>query len=96
MKPTPQQIAAMSLPEFARAGLVARVKSDILDDEVVFASDNVPAESLRGLGSVVYRARELAELAACPPGSDALRIAHEVKRALGGSIQGVRPRGGQR
>ena len=50
----------MSLERFARAGLVVKVRSTLLDEVVLFASDN--AELPRDERRPVYRAAELRRL----------------------------------
>jgi hypothetical protein len=59
-RPTVAEVAGMSLERFARAGLIVRVRSTLLDEDVVFASDNarVPASERRP----VYRATDLRRL----------------------------------
>ena len=58
--PSVGEVAGMSLERFARAGLVVRVRSNLLDEVVLFASDNarVPADERRP----VYRAADLGRL----------------------------------
>jgi hypothetical protein len=58
--PTITQVAGMTLERFARAGLVVQVRSTLLDEVVLFASDNarVPADEKRP----VYRAADLDRL----------------------------------
>ena len=59
-RPTVAEVAGMSLERFARAGLVVRVRSTLLDETVVFASDNarVPPTERRP----IYRAADLDRL----------------------------------
>jgi hypothetical protein len=81
---------AMGLEEFARAGLVVEVWSEVLGEAVVLASDDAwvdPAE-LR----VVYRARELRVLLGLM-GARELRRIHEVKRTFRGTITDASPAG---
>ena len=54
------EITAMSLAEFAAAGLVVGVVPQVLGETVVFASDNAIVDP--GERRVVYRAAELQEL----------------------------------
>lgn len=58
--PTLAEVAGMSLERFARAGLVVRVRSSLLDEVVLFASDNarVATDETRP----VYRAADLDRL----------------------------------
>ncbi len=78
-----EDVCAMPLDEFARAQLVVEVHSRILEETVVFASDNAvvdPAER-----RPVYRAAELKLLARVDPQS--LRVIHEVKKTFGGTVE---------
>jgi hypothetical protein len=58
--PSVAEVAGMSLERFARAGLVVQVRSTLLDEVVLFASDNasVDADERRP----VYRAGDLGQL----------------------------------
>ena len=58
--PSVSEVAGMSLERFARAGLVVKVRSTLLDEVVLFASDN--AELPRDERRLVYRAAELRRL----------------------------------
>ncbi len=57
---TLQEIAGMTLERFAKAELVVAVHSSLLDEVVVFASDNarLPGDEVRP----VYRAADLARM----------------------------------
>ena len=55
----PRRIAGMSLKSFALAGLVLRVHSRLLGEDVLFASDNAHVDRQ---DLVVYRAAELETL----------------------------------
>jgi hypothetical protein len=59
-RPSVAEVAGMSLERFARAGLVVKVRSTLLDEVVLFASDNanLAAEERRP----VYRAADLRRL----------------------------------
>jgi hypothetical protein len=59
-RPSVNEVAEMSLERFARAGLVVKVRSTLLDEVVLFASDNaqVPEDERR----TVYRAADLRKL----------------------------------
>ena len=85
-------VAAMKLDDFADAGLVVQVWSDVLGAEVLFVSNNVPEAKLKGRPEVVYRAHELKKLARIPPDPAHLRTVHMVKEILGGTIEGVKDR----
>lgn len=76
-------VAAMPLSDFALAGLVVEVRSEILGEVVVLASDNALLDP--GERRTVYRARELAELVGL--GAADLRRLHGVKRVFGGSLE---------
>ncbi len=86
------QVAAMKLNDFARAGLVVKVESEVLGTELLLVSDNVPRSQLEGCTEVVYRARELKKLARLPPDPPQLRTVQMVKEILGGTILGVQDR----
>ena len=58
--PSVAEVAGMSLERFARAGLVVKVRSTLLDEVVLFASDN--AELPRDERRLVYRAADLRRL----------------------------------
>jgi hypothetical protein len=73
----------MRLDDFACAGLVVTVWSEVLGERVTFASDNARVDP--GELRPVYRARELrALLGLSDPGE--LRRIHAVKRTFRGSI----------
>lgn len=75
-------VVAMPLSEFARARLVVAVRSAVLDEVVVFASDNARVDP--GEQRVVYRAAELRELLGLS--AKELRAVHRVKRTFRGTI----------
>ena len=75
-------VVAMPLSEFARARLVVTVRSAVLDEVVVFASDNAAVDP--GEQRVVYRAAELRELLGLS--ANELRAVHRTKKLFGGSI----------
>lgn len=70
------RVAGMSMSDFATAGLVVRVRSAVLGEEVIFASDN--AELATDPGLPVYRANELSRLLAA---KEDLRLLHSAKKA---------------
>lgn len=86
------EIAAMRLSDFARAGLIARVRSNVLGSEVLFVSDNVPETALEGTDLPVYRAAELRKLAILRPPPRTLQVVHDVKTIFNGVITDVRER----
>jgi hypothetical protein len=77
------EVVAMTLDEFAQAGLVVEVESRVLDEIVLFASDNAILDP--GERRVVYRAQELREVLQYRP--EDLRFVHNVKKVFGGTIQ---------
>ena len=85
-----ERVAGMKLDDFARAGLIVQVRSQILGADVLFVSDNVPEAKLRDRSEVVYRAHELKKLARVPPDPMGLRTVHMVKEIYGGTIENVR------
>ena len=85
-------IAAMSLAEFAQAGLIIRVRSDVLGRDVLFVSDDVPENALSGAALPIYRASELRKLATLQPEPRSLRCIHEAKIIFDGVITDVRDR----
>ena len=86
------EIATMSLREFALAGIVAQVHSNVLGCEVLFVSDNVPEAALEGTDLPIYRAAELHNLAILRPPPHTLQVVHDVKTIFDGVITDVRER----
>lgn len=84
------RIAAMTLDDFAEAGLVVRIRSRILGALVLFVSDDVPDTALAALESPIYRVAELRKLAILRSGPRALRCIHDVKTIFDGVITDVR------
>lgn len=76
------EVIAMGLSEFADARLVVAVRSALLDEVVVFASDNAIVDP--GEQRVVYRAAELRELLGLSPKD--LRAVHRVKKTFRGTV----------
>jgi len=76
------EVVAMPLSEFARARLVVTVRSAVLDEVVVFASDNARVDP--GEQRVVYRAAELRELLGLS--AKDLRAVHRVKKTFRGTV----------
>lgn len=79
---TAGEVCAMPLSEFAEAGLVVEVRSEVLGEVVIFASDNAVVDP--GERRVVYWAAELRTLLGV--GGDDLRRLHAAKRAFGGTV----------
>jgi hypothetical protein len=86
-EPDAQAVAEMSLEDFAHAGLVVKVKSRLLGEEVLFVSDNV--RDLDESGPVVYRAAELRLLEGKTP-EDVKRL-HRMKAIFGGTLTEKEP-----
>lgn len=76
------EICDMPLPEFAIAGLVLEVTSSVLQETVIFASDNAIVDP--GENRVVYRAAELEKLDGLTSG-DLLQV-HAVKKTFRGQV----------
>ena len=74
-------VAEMTLEDFSRAGLVVRVTSALLGEDVLLVSDNVLDVDERG-DLVVYRAEEIRRLVAFPP--DCAKTIHGIKKAFPG------------
>jgi hypothetical protein len=89
--PSPEEVAAMRLSAFARAGLILRVYSGVLERDVHFVSDDVPESDLPDSDLPVYRAAELRKLALLRPEPHDLRRIHETKTIFHGVITDVRP-----
>lgn len=85
------RIQGMTLAEFATAGLVVEVNSEVLAGRIFFVSDNVPDSRLAGVRRPVYRAHELRRLAVLRPEPRTLRSLHEVKTIFDGVITDVTP-----
>ena len=75
-------VVAMRLSEFARARLVVTVHSAVLNEVVLFASDNARVDP--GEQRVVYRAAELRELLGLS--AKDLRAVHRVKETFRGTV----------
>ena len=76
-------VEEMTLEAFSRAGLVVRVKSRLLEEEVLFVSDDVKALDARD-GLAVYRAEELVHLVHLP--AEAVRKVHRLKKLFSGIV----------
>jgi hypothetical protein len=84
------EVCAMSLEDFARAGLVVEVWSRVLGEAIVFASDDARLDP--GERRAVYYARELQVLLGLTAPGELRRI-HEVKRIFRGTITDASPTG---
>jgi hypothetical protein len=78
------EVCAMPLEDFACAGLVVTVWSEVLGERIILASDNgrVDPGELRP----VYRAHELRALLGLKDRPGDLRLIHAVKRTFRGNI----------
>ena len=81
---TVSDVCAMPLSEFAQAALVVEVRSSVLDEVVIFASDNALVDP--GEQRTVYRAAELRALLGIR--QEDLRQLHQVKSTFRGTITG--------
>ena len=78
--PTADEVVDMPLRDFARSGIVLVVDSEVVGEQVLFASDAyVPAPG----DPIAYRARELAALIGVD--ARAVRLAHASKRTFPGA-----------
>jgi hypothetical protein len=85
--PKPQLTECMTVREFKNANIAVAIDSDVLGERVYFASNaGVLAVDGRGLfgGLAVYYADELRLLTDAT--AEELRLIHECKNALGGSV----------
>lgn len=78
-----QTVEEMTLEAFSRAGLVVRVKSRLLEEEVLVVSDDVKDLDVWD-GLVVYRADELLRLVHLPV--ECLRAVHRMKKTFSGTV----------
>ncbi len=78
-----EDVCQMRLSEFASAGLVVTVYSEVLNETIVFASDNAVVDP--GGRRPVYRAAELLEVLDLAPRD--LRCLHRVKKIFGGTLK---------
>lgn len=72
----------MTLETFSTAGLVVRVTSRLLGEDVLLVSDNAEGVDEEG-ALVVYRAEELLRLVRLP--QECVRTVHRVKKTFRGS-----------
>ena len=80
---TVAEVCAMPLSEFAQAGLVVSLWSDVLGESVVLASDNAILDP--GERRPVYRASEAKALLGIGPAD--LRRVHALKRTFKGTVE---------
>ena len=78
-----EDVCKMRLSEFASAGLVVTVYSEVLGETIVFASDNAVVDP--GERRPVYQAAELLEVLDLDP--EGLRRVHQVKKIFGGTLK---------
>lgn len=74
------KIESMSLADFGRSGLVVRVDSEVVGEEVLFVADGYrPAPG----DPISYTADELEALLGSPP--EVVRLVHSAKRTFPGA-----------
>ncbi len=86
------RVAEMTLEAFAEAGLILKVRSEVLGCSVLFVSDDVPEAAIAGYDIPIYRAAELRKLALLNPAPHSLRGLHDAKTIFEGTITDVRDR----
>lgn len=82
------EVCAMRLDDFAGAGLVVTVNSEVVGEQVIFASDNALLDP--GELRPVYRAHELRALLGLRDPAELRRI-HELKKTFRGTITDASP-----
>lgn len=78
-----QTVEEMTLDAFSRAGLVVRVKSRLLEEDILVVSDDVKDLDVWD-GLAVYRAEELLRLVHLPV--ECLRTVHRLKKLFSGTV----------
>lgn len=86
--PAPTEVEAMSLEQFAKAGLIVRVRAASLG-ELLFVSDDVPDSVLENDRLPIYRAHELRKLAVLRPRPHSLKTIHEVRTLFQATIEEI-------
>ena len=81
----PEQIAHMTLTEFARSTITLLVYSEVLGEMVYFVPNKQTSEELRKEGVAVYTAKELLALARNGFSVDILKALHHIKVLFPGS-----------
>ena len=84
--PSVPEVGDMPLHEFAEAGLVLSVWSDVVETEIIFVSDDVPNSALEGRRGVAYRASELSHLSQLDLDRETLAFVHGIKNIFGGVV----------
>ena len=89
-------VEAMTLSEFAQAGLIVRLgTAEEWGSDVLVVSDDVPEAEARKLGLAVYRASELRKIHILRPKPHEMRLLNEVKTIFNQTIVSVEPKAGQ-
>ena len=81
----PDQIAHMTLNEFATSNVALKVDSSVLGETIYFVSNNTAAEKIKGDGFVTYTAKELEYLAKKGLTPEELKKIHVAKTVFPGS-----------
>ena len=75
------ELGRLSLDSFADSGRVIRVRSEVLDEKVLFAGDRATVDPVEPLP--IYRGSELCLLVSLSLSPTDLRRLHEAKKTLG-------------
>lgn len=82
-----QSVENMTLDEFADAGRAVKVFSEILEEDIYLCSDEDAQEMIQAEGLVAYLPDELMAIHQARPGSEALKLIHEVKKSFNGRVK---------
>ena len=86
----PDQVAALHLEDFDRAGLIVRVHSELLGAPLLLVSDDVPGAALEDTDLPIYRSAKLGNLALFQPHSRSVRWVGDLLTIFQGAILDVR------
>ena len=78
-----ETVEKMTVEEFKRAGLVIRVKSAVLGEDVLFVSENAPNVD-EGGPLVVYHASEMERLVSVSV--ECMKTLHAIKKTFRGAL----------
>lgn len=81
----PRLVEDITLDKFANSDMALKVKSDVLNETIYFASNEGVAGRLKKEGFVVYTADELKVIAKKKPETNGLKVIHEIKQVFEGS-----------